>query len=556
MQGASGKLAAVPSINGSSLRRIWRCFYVVAVFAAFTGGALLRIRLPFVPIADFDVAAFVSPALMKLAGGSLLHLGAVTSIYPAGLYGLLLTFHDFRAAAVVQHGLGVAAAAMFLLGWRRVHDLLGAPRLRREVHEAIGLFGAVVYLFSNKPVVFELTLRADAVCMFFQMLTVWFVIATFHAQQRGRAAFTVAAFAFAATTAAGFLAVLKPSFTFFAVLTIAVATAPVWRLHSRRIAAGFVAAVAVTLSFIVIPEALRSQSDPRTKRFLTETLFAVHARLIGVQMQRDVAAGNSGNYDRNFLAEAATQLDEEIQRSAAIDGALLPTIGFHPDALMVGDNALFGRWQTKLGSEAALAQFLRHYYWCALLRRPHAFAWKIVQQLGVFYGPACPAFSTYRVLPLAPRYYEQTLAAMAARGVDVLLKQFEFGRAYLTRAAKLQTTAISVSESKWLLFWNRLLAHAYLPIVVLAWIAIGIDALRQRTTPPLPVIYLLLVNFSHVLPIAVVHTMHIDRYYNVQFAAAIVVELISVRWLIEVCLRRAAWTPARPNAFDAMDALR
>jgi len=59
-------------------------------------------------------------------------------------------------------------------------DFFFKPRLNRVGHEAIGLLGASIYLLSNAPLLFEMQIRSDAVCMFFQILNFWLIIQFFY----------------------------------------------------------------------------------------------------------------------------------------------------------------------------------------------------------------------------------------------------------------------------------------------------------------------------------------------------------------------------------------
>src|SRR5205823_12244851 len=101
-------------------------------------------------------------------------------LYPGMVYLILRICADFRAISVVQHILGLTAGALFLASWNRLGDFFPKARLNRIAHEAIGLWGAAIYLLSNTPILFEMLIRSDALCMFFEALVFWLIIQFFY----------------------------------------------------------------------------------------------------------------------------------------------------------------------------------------------------------------------------------------------------------------------------------------------------------------------------------------------------------------------------------------
>src|SRR5436305_9963470 len=124
-----------------------------------------RFALPLVPILDADSPNYLWPGLLKLNGEQFIHNAGLNFIYPGFLLLLLRGFSDFRAVVIVQHLLGLAGGGFFLLGWNWLHDLDFASRLRKPVHQTIGLFGATIHLLSPIPILFAMQVPHQAVCM-------------------------------------------------------------------------------------------------------------------------------------------------------------------------------------------------------------------------------------------------------------------------------------------------------------------------------------------------------------------------------------------------------
>src|ERR1700680_2952459 len=175
LQAFAKKLPNVQIFCSVESTRLWKIAYFGVAAFLFVSAAKNRFSLPQDPLADPDLGYYLWPALNKLGGGAFQQLNAVNFLYPGFVYVVLSMFGDFRAIAALQHILGLAAGGLFLASWNRLADFFQKPQLNRRLHQAIGLFGAAIYLLSNNPIVFESQIRADAVCMFFQALTFWLV---------------------------------------------------------------------------------------------------------------------------------------------------------------------------------------------------------------------------------------------------------------------------------------------------------------------------------------------------------------------------------------------
>jgi hypothetical protein len=68
---------------------------------------------------------------------------------------------------------------------------------------------------------------------------------------------------------------------------------------------------------------------------------------------------------------------------------------------------------------------------------------------------------------------------------------------------------------------------------------------QQRRSPSLLVLFLFLSNFGNVLALSSVHSMEVQRYSTVQFAAALFAELWAIRYLFEFALRGYRMLTAR-----------
>jgi hypothetical protein len=533
-------LLLAPGREGAFL---WKVIYVAAAGSLFCLALERRFALPLVPILDADSPNFLWPGLLKLNSGQFVHNAGLNFIYPGALFLLLRGFSDFRAIVIWQHLLGVAAGAFFLLSWNRLHDLDAASCLRRAVHQAIGLFGAGIYLLSPIPILFEMQIRPEAVCMFAQMLSFWlffqFLFCRLSATSRRRAAF----YGIAAVASALLLCSLKPSYALTALLMIGVLSWLVWRSTGGwRYQSLFLAGAMIAGLVIIVPEYLLGRADRLSKMFLPQTLFSVHAEIIREQMGDDLRSETPTAFPRPWLQTAYDELGAEIARAHVPAPEQFSLLGFSPDYLMNGADAIFTPWLQQLGSDDEFRRFLNYYYWRALQHRPVSFAAKISRQIGVFYSWKCPAFLAYRRIPLVAWHYTRSLAVLKDPENWEQLERIPAGRALRVQTEELCARENFFNSGKRLHFFHELLARTYLPLLCIsAGLALWIVFVRKRSPdgrrPSLLVLFLFLTNFANVLAISAVHSMEVPRYATVQFAAALFAQLWAIRYLLEFALR-------------------
>jgi len=532
-----------PALDFSFARdgRLWKLIYAVLVACLFAFAFTRRFTLPLIPILDADSPNFLWPALLNLNGEGFVHTAGLNFLYPAFLFVLLRVFSNFDVIVIVQHLLGLAGGVFFLLGWNRLHDLEIGSCLRRSIHQAIGLFGAAIYLLSPTPILFEMQIRAEALCMFAQLLGLWFLFEfLYHRRERA----TVALFyGLGAIGSALLLYSLKPSFTLAALFAIGLVLGLVLcgRQSRNRKIIFLLGALAIGAAFL-LPERILSRSDPLTKIFLPQTLFSIHANIIRDQMNEDLARGNATPFPEAWLRTATHELSGEIERLRIAPPGQFSLLGFDPDHLMNGENAIFTRWQQHFGSVDEWKRFLDYYFWRAVRHRPLSFLGKTGRQLAVFYNWRCPAFTAYPRIALVAWHYAPSLAVIRDPENWAQLGRLPAGLRLLSETEQFCVRETFVNPGKRPIFFHAILARTYLPLLLIG-VGVGLFRLfRQKAIgekwPAVLIIFLFLITFGNVLAISVVHSMEVLRYSTVQFAAALFAQLWAARYLVDVILRR------------------
>ncbi len=545
-------LQRVSKEEGSSFRAfvqanqtaLWKISYFVIAVFLFSVAAQKRFSWPQVPLADND-PGYLWPALIKLNGGVFLHIQGLNFLYPGLVYLVLRTCGDFRAISVIQHFLGLVAGALFLATWSRLADFFSKPRLNRIAHEAIGLWGAAIYLLSNTPILLEMRIRSDALCMFFEALVFWLIIQFFYYRVVLPDAPKAIIYAAAGVISAFLLASLKPSFTLMACFAVA----PViwltlnakWKLTPK---VTFFCITVPIIAALTLTEHHLRRNDQAVKTFLPETLFVIHANIIQAQMAADLKNDKTDGYPREWLQVASDDLKKEIERSRHQHP--FPVLGFQPNYLMNGSDSLLDHWDHQLGEEPFL-RFLHYWYWHSMVKRPLAFAEEITRQLEVFYSTNCPAFRTYKILRLSSSAYAARFSAVSDSQTSTLLLHSKAGSDFLERTNQLRFADIVIRQDKRVRAWDALCARTYLAIFLLSVPLAGWFLFRRRGAehsqwPAFLVLFLYSANFGNVLGISIIHTMEVNRYSMVLFITALLAQLYAIRWLLEIALARLSET--------------
>lgn len=529
-------------LAGRASRRLAKFLYPAAVVVLFALAAHARFSLPLQPLIDPDLYGYLGPALLTLGGGTFVHTNTINFVYPAGVLLLLRLFHDFRVIVVVQHLLGLAAGGLFLLSWNRLAGLVAGRCLPRPLHHGIGLVGATFYLLSNTPILMELGVRSDALCMFFEMLMLTLLLWFVHDLLRRRDEKKAVVSGVGAIAAGLLLLSLKPSFLLTALSAILLVVVLVLRSMPPRLWSGFFAAVLLITSALVVPEIILQRGDPAVRTFLPQTLFAIHADIMAEQMRSDIVFGAS-EYPREWLKSMRGDLVAAVQAASAMPHSF-PSLGFNPDALMHGSDALLLRWMARFSSEDAYVAFLRHYFRRAVLQHPGMFARKVGRQLAIFYAAdRCPAFPVHENVKLN-QHYRRSAETLGAPGVGVMFAPLAWAAPYRAEVARLSSADVRIHQPDAVKRGNQILARAYRPVltisIALAFFVVCFRGQRADGAAAIMVILLFLPNFGNTLALSVVHTMQVDRYSTVQFIAALFAELWAIRWLADFAWSKVA----------------
>jgi hypothetical protein len=515
---------------------LWPICYWTTVAFIFAWAVWQRFKLSLIPIADPDTWGYLSPALRKLTGAEFGHTQSRNFLYPGFLHLVLRCFGDFRAIAIVQHLLGVAAGGVLLLTWRRLRVFVPDSLVNPSLHDAVGLAGTAIYLLASDTIRIETQLRPEGVCAFLISInlyfTVQFVSSSFLEHRR-----TGAVVCGSATVLTSLLlASAKPSFWFATVVVIVPVAAfflrPNWVRQKIALGLGMV----LIASLVLWPERVLSRKDEASQTFLPTMLFVIHADLIRDQMAADLKENASLPYSKDWLERVYVALNSEIAKSETNYPGHYPSLQFDPEYLWFDPSSITTQLRREFGSNiSALCNFYRFYYWRTWQRRPFRALQKVARQFSIYYYPNCPAYAPMKIWPLMD-VYERAATSLDSEEYRRIARSLPALTDFMQRTKSLAVNAPATKQQPILREALADLAVSYMSLLLLALILCAIIFWKQARWRRLRwlaamVLFGSAYNAASCLEIAIVNSLEVHRYVTVQMYATLLTQFLAF-WLI------------------------
>ncbi len=509
--------------------------YAALLLLLFGGAALFRLRLPLQPWIDGDIGGYLEPALLQLTDGQFQHVEGRGFIYPGFIFLVLRVFQDFRAIAIVQHLLGLAAGAVLLACWNLARLLMRNPVIPTELYRLAGVVAAALFLFNTSVIRFEHLVRPEAIFPFFAVLNMLFNIQFIrhrYLDVNDRRSFL---YGFANLFNAWLLFFLKPSFY----LGVGFSTLPVWfslfdrkePLH-RKVALIAVPAFCVAI-FLFLPEKSVKDRDGLSRTFLPTTLFVIHAKIILDQISDDLADKAKTPYPKQFLEKAATLLKQEIEVSKSTGH--YRSLGLDPDYLMYRDS-FDQKFQALSGTDGRpenKIKFYYYYFFRAWTHQPGRMLTKIVKQLSILYnniGKASP-YKHEVELVTGRNYLNNDLIFDSKKTLSSF--RYEPLQVFALRSRELAKTEPRLLQPKAITWLNSALTRTFsISIILMCFVLIVV--LRNTTLRgsyryfALTVVLFYGYSFANSLGIAIIHSLEISRYLTNQLIYTLVPQCMTI----------------------------
>ena len=488
------------------------------------------------PFIDPDTWGYLAPALRKLIGAEFGHTSGRNFVYPGFVFLLLGVFCDFRAITIAQHFLGLLAGGILLLTWRRARVLVSDSRVHPAVHDGLGLFAAAIFLLASQSIRFETQLRPEGICAFLISVNLYVVIqfiACSFVEHRSAASVT---YGIAGVFSSILLASVKPSIWLASIIVLL----PVAMFFFQRgliwqkiaIGSGAVASAALLL----LPEYFLSRNDEASQTFLAATLFVIHADLIRDQMADDIRRGASVPYPREWLERVHGALASEIEKSSTAWPGHFVTLGFDPDYLKYNKSSIAMQLRREFGENVpALCAFYRFYYGRIWQQRPLLVLKKIARQMAIFYAPICPAYTCGKSLSLT-NAYNPGMVSLDIQSRRQIWAAYPPAVDFMSRMKSVAQSALAIHQPGYVRLALSVIALTHLPLLLIAAALSAVVLSQERHRRRLGwlaawVLFGYVYNAAACLEIAVIHSLEIHRYINVQMYLTLLVQFFAL-WFV------------------------
>lgn len=520
----------------------------IALAIVLLSGLAARYSAPSAPIYDRDTWTYLSPSAHLLASGQLVK-SYRSFPYPATLYVILATFHNFTAITFFQAILGMLGGWFLWLSWLKLKEWFPFERAGLDlIWQAMGVVMLFGYLVARSPIILEHTIRPESTFPFLAALQLYlslsYLSAAFKGGHRKKSGFFCAGLVFVSLL----MYLWRPNWALALPFSVAPVAAVWWYQPLPRfktVLAAFTGAALFLLLFWV-PEAVLTHKFCRKERpFVPSLLLSIHAKPIRKVVADELEGRAPSPYDKALLKEVQDALDYAF--SGPPEAEAYPSLGFDPDYLLYR-SPILNRISSVLGSEH-FPSFCFHFYLQAWRRYPSDMAGKILTEMHLFYGTAGKEHTPGRGrrVSVSQRYnlksrYEQASTLLSK--ADPAFTQLPLVRRYAEALDQLKTKETILKQPKRLVILVRAIDSSYIFVLGAYLVFACVGLLTKRLKEFRPIILLGLwcfsFNFGMTLTTSVVHSMKIGRYTEMQyqftvfsfFAAGAIMVLLAIQKLV------------------------
>lgn len=352
------------------------CIFIVIIFALFQ-----RMYRNHLPLTDGDVWGYIGPAINFFDNGRFDHVSGRSFPYPFFILLVLNFFKDFSYISIIQHIIGILTAIFFLISWRNVLNLVDVNNNLKIKHDLMGIIVISLYLFSDKVIVFEHQLIRESIYPFFLILLVLFIIKYLvNIKNNSKSLYLWGTLFFINNY---FLFVYQPRwgitlffcFIIYILIVIFIKDKIIYKIL-------FLLVIPFSLSFILIylPEKILIKNETADKIFLAQHLFFGHAKIIDLEIEKDINDDNFNKFDKEVLENVRNAFHENFNAIQTKHKYL----GYDFNR-MVYSGWITGYLLEKMGNDEYKI-FCNYYFKKAVLNHPIKYLKKVILELSQFYN--------------------------------------------------------------------------------------------------------------------------------------------------------------------------
>lgn len=502
---------------------------IIIIFALF-----LRMYYNHLPYASGDVWGYIGPAINYFDGKEFTHIFGRSFPYPFFILVVLSIFKDFSFISLIQHISGILAAVVFLLAWRNIIKLFKYDNKFKIIHDFVGLAVISLYLFFDKIINFEHQLTRESIYPLFVILQILFFINyIINIKSNSGKLYLWGSLFFINNY---FLFVYQPRWGFTLLFCLIIYISGIFFIKNKtinKILLLIIIPSIISFLFIFLPEKVLIKNETATEVFLAQHLFFGHAKIIDMELEKDINDSNFNRYDKEILKNIRKAFHEDFNTSQTKHKYL----GYDFNRL-VYSGWITGYIRDRMSREE-YQKFCNYYFKKAVFRHPFKYLKKVILELSQFYNFNGQMYS-YRSYRTDGELYRSSYENL---NKPEQIKYIPF-ITYLDAVEKKMNSIYDLKEINiWLsniMFF--LFSKTYLIILIIFLIIFIYNVISSFKNKngnnnllfQYIIICLFLFNFFISLTISTIYTYDVRRYFEDQTIIILFSQMICLEYLIVI----------------------
>ena len=519
----------------------WIIFGAILLFAL-----LQRMVLNQLPYLTGDAWGYLGSAILKFDTGNFFHIAGRSFPYPLFILVVLKVFNDFSYICIIQHIIGIISGIILFFIWCEIYRLFSVKKRIFPFYKLVGLLLMGLYLFSESSIVLEHYLLRESIYPFFLLLQVYFFIKfVVYIRDKSKLVYITGILFFINNY---FLFIFQPrwGFTlFFNILIYIICFFKIKKLLWKKILLLWIVPILACFILIYVPENFIMKNETATKSFLYSQIFFSHAKIIDIELKKDVIDNKFTKYDKEILKKLRVYFKEVFD----VKKGGLTHIGYNANSLIYGkarnylDNKLIGK---------EYIEFCRYYFIKAVLKHPLIYLRKVLLELSLFYnfkGTMYPQ-REFKIDRKVLNYSYDQLPKLSTN-------YFPY-RSYLDALRNFKKSYYDFNEIRFpgVRLFFMLLSKMYLICFVsffILFIKQLIDYFKTKKYSNeflfgIIVFILFMYNFCINLTNAIIYTLDVGRYIDDQFILVILSQFLAIGYVLRIIKMQKSIRGIKKNA--------
>ncbi len=515
-------------------------FFLVGFILFFS--FLIRLLIVKVPYALGDISNYINPAINWFNNGNFNHYGGRSFPYPLFILIILKLFNSFNYISIVQHLIGALTGIILLIVWNNLLcflNNLNSNKLIKIIHYFIGIILFCLFLFSESVIVYEHTITRESIYPLFLILQVLFLINfIINIKEDNNKIFLWCGFFFINNY---FLFVFQPRWGFNLLLNILIYILILFFIRNQKLYKKilFLIIIPFILSFIFIyfPENILMKDEVATESFLAKHLFFGHAKIVDIELEKDINDNNFNKYDKKILVKIREAFNEEFNKNQTKHKFL----GYDFNRLV------YSGWINEYlinnfpGNE--YKKFCLYYFIRSIFKHPVIYLKKILLELSQFYNINGNMYPFHRLYQADYEIYRYSFEKLKNEN-NISFLPFLI---YIDNLYDLGESNIEFEEYriKWVNSLLFILSKFYLITLVIFFIMFIIKIINYFKVGKadsflmlyIVVFIIYMYNFFINISIASVYTFDVERYIDDQFILILLSQILAIEIFIITFLK-------------------